>query len=77
MAIKVPTQTSHPTSILPRKAARGTAVITDSGDTAAVIVVKTDRSLGIGSRFQHDGVTWRINSRRPHSRALIATPVDA
>jgi hypothetical protein len=77
MAIKVPTQTSHPNPSSPGIAARETIVIADSGDAAAVIVVHTDQILEAGSRFQHDGVAWRITGRRPHSRALIAIPVDA
>jgi hypothetical protein len=58
-------------------ATRGVVVIADAGDTAAVIVIRTDELLEIGSRFQHDGATWRITGRRPHSRALIASPLDA
>jgi len=76
MTLKALTNDSQPT-ILPRYSNRGTVVITDSGDTAAVILVQTDELLEIGSRIQHDGVAWRITGRRPHSRALIATPIDA
>jgi len=52
-------------------------VIADSGDSAVVIVLHTDRFLDIGSTFQYGGATWQVTGRRPYSRALIASPVGS
>ena len=76
MTLKAPTTESR-RACLPRSATRETIVIADSGDTAAVIVLHTDRMLGVGSTFLHNGSMWQITGRRPHSRALIASPVSA
>jgi hypothetical protein len=55
---------------------RATVVIADSGATAAVLVIESRQRLAVGSRFRHRGEEWRIVGRRPHSRALVAKPVN-
>ena len=54
---------------------RRLVVIADTGDSATIIVVPSDRGLDLGSRISHHGGTWRITGRRPLSRAFIAEPV--
>jgi hypothetical protein len=80
MAFEAQTASRRGTALPPtenRAGNRATVVIADSGDTASVMVVHTDRPLSIGSEFWHEGRMWRVSGRRPLSRALIACPARA
>jgi hypothetical protein len=55
---------------------RPPVVIADRGDTAWLVVLDPTTRPEIGTRFQHQGLTWEITRARGRERTWVAEPVS-
>ncbi len=66
----------EPTATGPRGASRPRVVIFEVGSEASVEVVELPTIVEVGSTFRHRNASWRVVGERPHSRVLIASPLE-
>ena len=58
----------------PRRRARATVVIADSGTEAEVLIFAAGEAVAAGSEFRHRGTRWIVTGARRDSGVMVAEP---